>query len=131
MHHVGNLTWDTALAAEAQRWADACVFQHSSPAGAYGENLFMRSPYAANNVTAVQGTTSWYNEVAMYNFSAPGFSFNTGHFTQVVWKASRSIGCGIAHGCTRVPGSLDTFGVCRYKPAGNFLGLFAENVLPK
>lgn len=47
----------------------------------------------------------------------------TGHFTQVVWKDSRQIGCStsIAPNGTVVAG-------CDYTPAGNYLGRFAENV---
>jgi hypothetical protein len=32
---------------------------------------------------------------AKYNWNAPGFSSATGHFTQVVWKATTEVGCGV------------------------------------
>lgn len=48
----------------------------------------------------------------------------TGHFTQVVWKGSKSVGCGIAQS------SKGTYTVCQYKPAGNFQGAFEKNVSP-
>lgn len=51
----------------------------------------------------------------------------TGHFTQVVWKASTKLGIGFARGRNDC-----LFVVGRYKPAGNF-GFpddYAENVLP-
>lgn len=51
----------------------------------------------------------------------------TGHFTQVVWKASESLGIGFARG--RYQGFDDClFVVGRYKPAGNS-GDYAGNVL--
>ena len=28
-----------------------------------------------------------------YNWDNPGFSESTGHFTQIVWKASTQVGC--------------------------------------
>ena len=50
----------------------------------------------------------------------------TGHFTQVVWKASTQLGIGKYTGkngdwtCTYI--------VARYKPAGNYRTKFEENV---
>lgn len=32
------------------------------------------------------------NEEAAYNYSAPGFSDTTGHFTQVVWNNTKQVG---------------------------------------
>lgn len=51
-----------------------------------------------------------------------------GHFTQVVWKGSTQLGIGKADG---MKGNMKcTFIVGRYKPAGNFIGRFKNNVLP-
>lgn len=44
----------------------------------------------------------------------------TGHFTQVVWKATKRLGCGQA----------GKFVVCNYYPAGNVQGQFRDNVAP-
>jgi hypothetical protein len=38
----------------------------------------------------------WYNEVSKYDWGSPGYSGITGHFTQVVWKASTELGFGKA-----------------------------------
>mmetsp|Transcript_115894 Transcript_115894/g.360990 ORF Transcript_115894/g.360990 Transcript_115894/m.360990 type:complete len:186 (-) Transcript_115894:81-638(-) len=43
---------------------------------------------------------------------------NSGHYTQVVWRASTSVGCGVS-------GALL---VCEYGPAGNVVGGFQANV---
>jgi len=58
----------------------------------------------------------WYNELTNpgYDFAAPGFDSGTGHFTQVVWVASTSLGCGVKDGWV----------CCRYSPAGNVDGEF-------
>ena len=72
---------------------------------------------------------AWYSEVSAYNYAAPGFSAATGHFTQLVWKASTSVGCGVSNCGTAKPGILPAYVVCRYAPAGNMLGAFAANVL--
>lgn len=50
------------------------------------------------------------------------FKKATGHFTQVVWKGSKSFGCGLAIGNNKA------FGVCNYYPPGNYLGQFENNV---
>ena len=51
----------------------------------------------------------------------------TGHFTQVVWKSTTQLGCGLA-----VNRGNKIYGVCNYSPAGNVVnaGFFKANVLP-
>ena len=69
-----------------------------------------------------------YNEVCDpgYNFGS-GFSSGTGHFTQVVWKGSTTLGIGRAE---VTEGRMKcAYIVGRYKPAGNMMGDFPENVL--
>jgi hypothetical protein len=41
---------------------------------------------------------AWYDEVKNYNFKKPGFTMDTGHFTQLVWKSSTRLGLGLAAG---------------------------------
>ena len=53
-----------------------------------------------------------------------GFSMETGHFTQLVWKGTKSVGCGKAT-CN----GLDIY-VCNYDPAGNWERQYKQNVLP-
>ena len=48
------------------------------------------------------------------------------HFTQLVWKSTKEFGIGKAH--TR-GGKLIV--VANYRPSGNIIGQFQENVLPK
>jgi hypothetical protein len=47
----------------------------------------------------------------------------TGHFTQVVWKSSKSISVGVAKGRGGT-----TFVVVNYYPPGNYKGQFSANV---
>ena len=126
-HHAPALVWDASLADGAQAWANQCVFQHSSPDGAYGENL-----YASTGVQdpVADSVKQWAAEESSYDFAAGGFSEATGHFTQVVWKATKHLGCGIASGCGASNDGMDTLVVCRYTPAGNVIGSFTTNVLP-
>ena len=72
---------------------------------------------------------SRYNEVCSpgYDFTSPSFSGGTGHFTQVVWKGSTVLGIGRAEGTIR--GMKCAYTVARYRPAGNMMGTFAQNVV--
>ena len=45
-----------------------------------------------NMTAAIDG---WYSEGEKYNYNAPGFTMETGHFTAMVWKSTTKIGCGI------------------------------------
>ena len=67
-----------------------------------------------------------YDEMRRYNFGAPGFQKGTGHFTQIVWRGTREVGCAVAN-C-----SGKALWVCRYLPQGNIVnpGYFEKNVLP-
>lgn len=67
-----------------------------------------------------------YASASGYDFQRPGFEPVTGHFTQVVWKDSKVLGIGKAEGERH--GLKCTYVVARYKPAGNFIGQFSENV---
>jgi len=53
----------------------------------------------------------------------------TGHFTQVVWKGTTSIGVGVATVPDPKYGS-STVVVVNYSPPGNCQGQFPQNVLP-
>lgn len=65
---------------------------------------------------------SWYKENSAYNYDTNNGD-GTGHFTQVVWKASTVVGCA------RAKGSKGTIYVsCVFKEWGNMGGEFATNV---
>ena len=121
-HCARPLAWSAALAATAQEWANSlrdsgCRFEHSQTA--YGENLA-----AGTRLSAANAVQLWTDEVTHYNYKRPGFSMKTGHFTQVVWSSSRSIGCGYSE-CQGM-----RLWVCHYDPPGNVMSLFPENVSP-
>ena len=65
---------------------------------------------------------SWYSEVKNYDYKR-GNKRGTGHFTQLVWVASRKLGLGVAKRNGKV------FVVANFDPAGNVIGAFQENVL--
>ena len=127
-HCVPALTWSSQLAAEAQQWADACPsngFKHSpgawQGANGYGENLSW-----GTNQSAQGAVDNWYREIGQYNFNAPAYSNAVGHFTQLIWRNSKQLGCGMAV-CNGMK-----YWVCRYSPTGNWNtgnpGVLATNV---
>jgi hypothetical protein len=62
----------------------------------------------------------------MYSYQQPGSSEQTGHFTQLVWNATQTVGCGAAQCDTNeIKG---WYLVCEYDPPGNVIGAFAGNV---
>lgn len=119
LHQVAPVVWSDAVAASAQAFVNTCPTNHSN--SGYGENLAWGYPSIAAVVTA------WYEEEALYDYANPGFSYDTGHFTQVVWKGTTEIGCAFKTGCSGWPITW----VCQYNPPGNYLGQFEENVFPK
>jgi len=123
-HGVPPVTWSFTIAASAQAWANTCPEDHSPrPPRTYGENI----AYATYTQTAQNVVNRWYGEEPLYDYNNPGFSFATGHFTQVVWKNTTQIGCGCRHDCG---GTWQSVCVCQYDPPGNITGQFAANVLP-
>uniref|UniRef100_A0A0K0E5N2 SCP domain-containing protein n=1 Tax=Strongyloides stercoralis TaxID=6248 RepID=A0A0K0E5N2_STRER len=128
-HGSEPLTVDKALEQQAQAYANKLAndnrgLVHSKSNGQYGENLAWGSGGDSNGIAA-QSTKMWYDEYKKYDFNKATFVHGTGHFTQVVWKGSKSVGCGIAKS-----NGGGTFTVCQYKPAGNMMGSFKENVVP-
>jgi hypothetical protein len=82
-------------------------------------------------LTCLPASRTLSRTVTSYDFNTPGWNPNAGHFTQVVWKGSTSVGCGAAD-CTGHSGVLPSYVVCRYAPAGNMdtTAAFKANVLP-
>ncbi|GAA5870932.1 hypothetical protein JCM3774_003484 [Rhodotorula dairenensis] len=136
-HHADPLIWNTTLQAAAQKWADHCVWEHSGgKVGPYGENLYAIAPVTQTQpLDPKRGIKGWNDEEEMYDYEKPtGFTHETGHFTQTVWKATKQLGCAFTR-CDGILGAgLGGFLVCEYWPGGNMVGdnnkYFRENVLP-
>jgi hypothetical protein len=84
-----------------------------------GENVFGTSGTARPD-TAQQAVTSWASEGARYDHASNTCSGTTcGHYTQIVWRATRKLGCALGD----CPGlTFRTSLVCNYGPGGNVNG---------
>ena len=124
---VASLGWTSDLAASAQAWAEHLAatggFEHA-PAdaradGREGENLWAgtRGYYSAEAMVGL-----WISEKTIYrpglfpHNSRSGDVADVGHYTQLMWRRTSEVGCGLARG--REEDVL----VCRYSRAGNVHG---------
>jgi pathogenesis-related protein 1 len=130
---VDGLSYSPELEVSAQAWADKlmqtnhCRMRHSTPDGKYGENLYWASALSWSDgrrelakVAPQQVVDSWGGEKRDYNYAKnsckPGKM--CGHYTQMVWKTSITVGCAKAV-CAD---SQEQVWVCQYQPAGNWVG---------
>lgn len=120
-HNATFLAWNDSLASYAADYAARCIWAHSY--GPPGENLARGYP----NVTSA--VDAWGNERELYTFSpedqVTGFSEPTGHFTQLVWKSTQTVGCA-AYACNGDNGLAGYLLVCEYWPPGNIEGTGAQ-----
>jgi pathogenesis-related protein 1 len=128
-----ELKWSDSLAADAKSWAEHLVtlnqgkpldersnLVHATGTG-QGENLAQRAAWGSGP-TSPPSTESllqgWVNEKPY------GGSFD--HYTQMVWKTTKEVGCGTASLSGSAAGGSMTgqsvFLVCRYSPPGNIAG---------
>nr|QEA69430.1 venom allergen [Scolopendra subspinipes] len=122
--NMKELHWDDQIAANAQRSAETCVFQHTaknlrktSKYSYLGENIYMGSypdpiPRSVN---------AWYDEVkdvtpaVVKSFRSGGPMI--GHYTQMVWANTEALGCGLVTASDK-----NTYIFCQYGPSGNYPG---------
>lgn len=123
---VPPLAWNEGLATEARAWAQELAatgrFEHSPDEpgkNPEGENLWAGTPraYAPEAMVGL-----WVAEKKDYragvfpNNSKSGDVENVGHYTQLIWRDTRQVGCAAA------TGQHEEFLVCRYSSAGNVYG---------
>ena len=132
-HTAPDVTWNSTLASIAKDIAASCTYAHNTAAGGggYGQNIA-----AGADITKISDviTSQFYNnEVTsftsnnLYNQAQPDMTDfeNWGHFTQVVWKDTTSVGCYTmdcsSSGLSGLGGATDIepyFTVCNYYPPG-------------
>lgn len=126
LHQAPPLKWSRSLEKDAEKWAKELAkdgrLRHEDTDD--GENLYSVS--GKSDVTGGEIVDRWYAEVDNYDFRSPGFKSGTGHFTQIVWQESTELGVGKAKGSN---GKIIV--VARYRPPGNVINHFQNNVKPK
>lgn len=117
-YKVPALKWSPKLAAYAQQWAGHLSRTdsfHHRPDSPYGENL---ATATGQQLTPERAVNMWGNEARHYDYRmnscAPGEM--CGHFTQMVWKGTKEVGCAVARS-----GGREVW-VCNYNPPGNIVG---------
>ncbi len=110
------LRWSDELAAEAQRWANTLAARNElmhDGSDKHGQNLFDIFNGGANPWRVV---SAWAAESRYYNARTNTCSRRCGHYTQMVWRDTKELGCAVArHGNREV-------WVCDYAPVGNVIG---------
>ncbi|XP_060792804.1 peptidase inhibitor 16-like isoform X2 [Neoarius graeffei] len=117
-----HMTWNESLALVAQSYAVQCSWEHNPDATQLGENLFITTSQLSIN----KAMANWFDERANYDYDSDSCLLNMcGHYTQIVWAKSKTVGCG-ARVCETVQ-NLDFEGatilVCNYYPQGNIEGV--------
>ena len=127
---VTPLTWSATLARDAGIWADhlakTSTFEHApqpNGAKAQGENLWSGSKA---DYTPEEMVQLWIDEKANYqrgrfpSISKTGNWRDVGHYTQLIWYNTTQVGCALASNAE------EDYLVCRYSPAGNWIGEDAQ-----
>lgn len=109
-----KLVWNCGLADGAQTWAARGIFEHRTDSS-YGENLYVSSSQLVN---PVYGIERWLSEKPGWNNSTATCEAGKicTHYTQVVWRKTTEIGCGINR---NAGGKWKVLMVCNYNPVGN------------
>jgi pathogenesis-related protein 1 len=114
---VPPLVWSKRLQRAAQAWADTLLktgkFEHNRRTP-YGENLWEIEGAEGSPEEVVQ---DWASEASGYDHRSNTCRGTCGHYTQVVWRSTKRLGCAVARGRRR-----DVW-VCEYDPPGNYVGL--------
>ncbi|MEJ7925596.1 CAP domain-containing protein [Sphingobium sp. AN641] len=124
---VAPLEWDEALAADAARhaadMARTGAFRHSprgSRAIPSGENLWM-GPRRLYGYDVMIGAFADEKRLFRADGKLPDLSTSgrwqdVGHYSQMIWRGTRKVGCALGEGANY------DYLVCRYFPAGNAFG---------
>jgi pathogenesis-related protein 1 len=110
------LIWSDRLTERAQDWADTLLarrqFAHRQKSP-YGENLY---EITGGSATSAQVVKAWAGEVKDYDYNSNKCRGMCGHYTQIVWRDTKEVGCAVARG-----GGREVW-VCNYDPPGNYIG---------
>ncbi|KAG9319210.1 hypothetical protein KVV02_005518, partial [Mortierella alpina] len=151
-HGAPDLTWSVTMENYANDYLRTCSKGHNYAllnAGKAGENIASGFSAGTDFKSWEWAVNAWYDrEIGNYNYNKPSWNDKVGHFTQLVWKGTTSVGCGKILTCG--PGTAPSGKkypnvyryLCNYYPPGNQLAkgpngnlipdaaAYKENVLP-
>ncbi|CAH9071543.1 unnamed protein product [Cuscuta epithymum] len=114
---VPPVSWNESVAAYAEAYAAQragdCEMEHSE--GPYGENI----AEGYGELKASDAVNMWVGERPYYDHASNSCTGGEecGHYTQVVWRDTTSIGCA-----REVCRNGWMFVTCNYYPPGNYIG---------
>lgn len=143
-----DLVWNNTLVAQSYEYMQYLINEDPSYSPCSGNLIHSGGRFGSNvgeNLAAASGIDDlttlfdlWSSEGQYYDYDNPSLyggaddTTELGHFTQLVWKSTTAVGCGVQV-CTD---NDWTYLICRYYTEGNILysgdtwKLFKENVLP-
>ncbi|KAJ2946695.1 hypothetical protein O0L34_g12754 [Tuta absoluta] len=132
-HGAPQLYMAPELCDYAQAWANHLAHTdkfHYRNDRDVGQNLYQKPVTNTDtDITGQEVSSYWYGAVRQYRFfrepDVLHANVNAGHFTQMVWVATRFFGVGKARSRA---GKVIV--VANYSPPGNISGHFDINVLP-
>jgi uncharacterized protein YkwD len=110
---------------QAERNSESEFLEYPTDQKNVGVNLAMKGGHVDDcyNI-GVDNFNLWYQGESEYDYKTGGFTKETGSFTQLVWNATKHLGCGVSIK------NDQAYGLCYYKPAGNIISKFQKNVFP-
>ncbi len=118
---LANLSWSEDISMAARKWAvhlaGTGTMEHSS--SRYGENIWAGTSGAYSQTEMIN---AWGSEKRFFVYGqrfpdiCKGHWMKCGHYTQMIWRNTRRVGCGTASRADM------TYLVCQYDPPGNFQG---------
>ncbi|KAI6175494.1 Venom allergen-like protein vap-2 [Aphelenchoides bicaudatus] len=122
--------YNLALERLAERSAKKCKFEHSDVKARKfsGETIYTFSLPVNKTIAIDDATAFWWQELKDFgiddslNLTRSEFDKGIGHFTQMAWGHTTSIGCAVNY-CRNNKSDRTRFTIvfCNYLPAGNIL----------
>jgi uncharacterized protein YkwD len=115
---VPPLIWSDRLASRAQDWANTLVSRNEffhRPNSSFGENLFAITGAPSSPAEVID---AWAGESRDYNYRSNRCRGVCGHYTQLVWRNTREVGCAMGYSRRE---NREVW-VCNYDPPGNYIG---------
>ncbi|THD23000.1 hypothetical protein D915_006127 [Fasciola hepatica] len=114
-----DLVWNNTLERKAYEMSLRCTFNHEET----GENIY------AGTSLSLDPLKEWFDEQSKYSYKPidPSDFYLYGHYTQMVWAETTSVGCWRNQcGYLTFPGGSPMYNayytVCKYYPPGNYFG---------